>query len=112
MVRSEGVVLYAPEQTCRRPSSPAAVCRTAVQFGQTGAGLVALLDRLTELQEVFDYLLGYRTDRYRPWAELVSVVGENFWCSGGMFTPYQRITLPGLPPAVAGYAAAVVEHLH
>ena len=29
-----------------------------------------------------------------------------------MFTPYQRITLPGLQPAVAGYAAAVVEHLH
>ena len=29
-----------------------------------------------------------------------------------MFVLHQRITLPGLQPAVAGYAAAVVEHLY
>ena len=29
-----------------------------------------------------------------------------------MFAFHQRITLPGLQPAVAGYVAAVVEHLH
>ena len=29
-----------------------------------------------------------------------------------MFALHQRVSLPGLQPAVAGYAAAVVEHLH
>ena len=83
------------------------------QFGQTSAGLVALLGGLTGLQEVFGYLLGHRTDRHRPAAELVSVVGEIFLVlRRHMLALRQRITLPGLQPAVAGYTAAVVEYLY
>ena len=72
-----------------------------------------LLGGLTGLQEVFGYLLGHRTDRHRPAAELVSVVGEIFLVlRRHMLALHQRITLPGLQPAVAGYTAAVVEHLY
>ena len=84
-----------PEFCCRPPpASPFAV--PLFQFGQTSAGLVALLGGLTGLQEVFGYLLGHRTDRHRPAAELVSVVGEIFLVlRRHMLAVHQRITLPG-----------------
>ena len=56
MVRSEGVVLYA--RVLPQATFQPLFAVPLFQFGQTSAGLVALLGGLTGLQEVFGYLLG------------------------------------------------------